>query len=144
MATVTTYNLKIIQTRPDIDTPWYKLSDAWLNAWADFNKYSVDVEITVDNEKTTVSENRLKIYSLPATTFSEDELISTRTYINIPANAHDEFVALLADNSSKLIEEKNYDEEHGITYQIVSEEIHYEIPTEHPVVAPPEYISTNP
>ena len=144
MATILKYNLKIVQTRPDTDTPWYKPSDAWQDAWQDFNKYSEDVEVTVDDVTTTISQNRLKIFTLPVTIISEDGLISTRTYHDITANAHDEFVALLGDDSSKLIEEKNYDEEYGITYQIVSEELHYEIPTEHPVVAPPEYISTNP
>ena len=44
MATVTTYNLTITQTRPDTDTRWYdrQSNDEWNRSWKAFNFYDVE------------------------------------------------------------------------------------------------------
>jgi len=123
MATVTTYTLTITQTRPDTDTKWYDLNSfSWQYAWGEFNKYDEEVTEIVDGITTTKLERRLKY---PLTTFinnSNDELTRTRIYRGMIPAVHDEFVALLDDDSSALGDEKRHAELYAITYQRVSEE----------------------
>ena len=122
METITRYNVKIVQTRPNTDTPWYQITSAWQDAWNEFNKYDEEVTETVDDVTTTKLEPRLKFSLIPITVLSDDNLISTRIYYDMLPTVHDEFVALLNDDSSALTEEKTHDEANEITYQIVSEE----------------------
>jgi hypothetical protein len=130
MATITRYNLKIVQTRPDTDTPWYNLNDSWQNAWSEFNKYDEEVTEVVDGVSTTKLERRLKFSLLPQIENSSNELVRTRIYYDMIPSVHDEFVDLLNDESSELGHEKRHAELYGITHLIVSEEIVREVPAE--------------
>ena len=123
METITRYHLKIVQTRPNVDTAWYDLNiSSWQNAWNQFNTHTEEVTEVVDGVSTTKLENRLKFILLPFIENSNDRLIQTRIYYDMIPSVHDEFVALLNDDSSALAAEKIYSESHGITYEIVSEE----------------------
>jgi hypothetical protein len=122
METITRYHLKIVQTRPDTDIPWYDLNISWNSAWNEFNKYYEEVTETVDNIPTTKLESRLKFSLLPQIENSSDELVRTRIYYDMTSSVHDEFVALLNDDSSALGDEKRHAQVYGITHQLVSEE----------------------
>lgn len=130
MATITRYDLKIVQTRPNTDTPWYNLTASWQNAWNEFNKYDEEVTEVVDGVSTTKLERRLKFSLLPFIDNSSDGLVRTRTYYDMIPSVHDEFVALLNDESSELGDEKRHAELYGITHLIVSTENVREVPVE--------------
>ena len=126
MATVKTYNLTITQTRPDTDTPWYKreTDDNWLSAWKAFN--FTDVETTVNvlgEEPYTTMIAQAKITAIfPEAPNSNYELVKTRKYLYIPEDVYNEFIALLNDDTSGLSAERIYNEGHGITYELTTEE----------------------
>ena len=122
METITRYNLKIVQTRPDTDTPWYDLNISWNSAWNEFNKYDEEVTEVVDGVSTTKLERRQKFSLLPFIDDSSDGLVRTRIYYDMIPSVHDEFVASLNDESSALGDEKRHAEVYGITHQLVSEE----------------------
>ena len=136
MATVTTYNLTITQTRPDTDTRWYdrQTNDEWLSAWRAFNFY--DVETTIDQGllegqqpyTTMIAHARIDL-ALPEM-ISDDKLTKTRRYLNISKDVYDEFIALLNDDESDLSGERRFNEGHGITYELVTEEEVREISVE--------------
>ena len=136
MATVTTYNLTITQTRPDTDTRWYdrEKNDEWLSAWKAFNFY--DVETTIDQgllegqESYTTMISHAKITGVEPEQMSADNLTKTRKYNNISKDLYDEFIALLNDDESDLSGERRHNEGHGITYELVTEEEVREIPAE--------------
>ena len=136
MATVTTYNLTITQTRPDTDTRWYdRQSNAeWVDAWKAFNFY--DVETRIDQgllegqEPYTTMIAHAKISAVEPEQTSDDTLTKTRKYNNISKDLYDEFIALLNDDESDLSVERRHNEGHGITYELVTEEEVREIPAE--------------
>jgi hypothetical protein len=138
MATELQYHLKIVQTRPNVDTAWYEKTDSYREAWNEFNKYTEESTTINQAGETIIGEViKLKINHIPIDIISDDGLISTRAWHNLASDIHDDLVAILNDDSSKISEEKKYDEAHEITYLIVSEEISVEIPTEWPVIEPP-------
>ena len=128
MATVTTYNLTITQTRPDTDTRWYdrQSNDEWNRSWKAFNFY--DVETTIDQgllegqEPYTTMIAHAKITAVEPEQISADNLTKTRKYSYIPKDVYDEFIALLNDDESDLSGERRYDEVYGITYELTTEE----------------------
>jgi hypothetical protein len=129
MATVTKYHLTITQTRPDTDTRWYdkETNDEWKSSWKAFNFY--DVETTIDQgllegqEPYTTMIAHAKITAIwPEGLNSNQELIKTRKYLYISEDVYNEFMALLNDDTSGLSAERRYDEAHGITYELTTEE----------------------
>lgn len=136
MTTITRQHLKIIQTRPNVDVPWYNLTTSWQYAWIEFNKYDEEVTEVVDGVSTTKLERRQKYSLIPFIKDSDDGLTRTRTYYEMLPSVHDEFVALLNDDDSDLSDERRYDAAYGITYELVSEEIVREIVE--PIVEPEE------
>jgi hypothetical protein len=128
MATVTTYKLTITQTRPDTNTRWYdrETNPEWLDAWTTFNYY--DVETTIDQGllegqepyTTMLAHARISII-IPENT-SHDKLTKTLIYPRISEDVYNEFIALLNDDTSGLSAERRYDEAHGITYELTTEE----------------------
>ena len=127
MATVTTYNLTITQTRPDTDTRWYdrQSNDEWNRSWKAFNFY--DVETRIDQgllegqEPYTTMIAHAKIDVIKSEMVSEDKLTKTRTYFYIPEDVYNQFIALLNDDESGLSGERRYNEGHEITYELVTE-----------------------
>jgi len=127
MATVTTYNLTITQTRPDTETRWYdrEKNDEWNRSWRAFNFY--DVETTIDQgllegqEPYTTMIAHAKITAVEPEQTSNDTLTKTRKYNNIPKDLYDEFIALLNDDESDLSGERRFNEGHGITYELTTE-----------------------
>lgn len=136
MATVTTYDLTITQTRPDTDTRWYdrETNDEWNRSWKAFNYY--DVETTIDQgllegqEPYTTMIAHARIIGVQTEMISDDTLTKTRKYTNISKDVYDEFIALLNDDESDLSGERRFNEGHGITYELVTEEEVREIPVE--------------
>ena len=128
MATVTTYNLTITQTRPDTDTRWYdrESNDEWNRSWKEFNYY--DVETRIDQgllegqEPYTTMIAHARIIGVQLEMISDDALTKTRKYTNISKDVYDEFIALLNDDESDLSGERRHNEGHGITYELVTEE----------------------
>ena len=127
MATITTYNLTITQTRPDTETRWYdrEKNDDWLSAWKAFNFY--DVETTIDQgllegqESYTTMIAHAKITGVQYEMTSNDTLTKTRKYNTIPKELYDEFIALLNDDESGLSGERRHNEGHEITYELATE-----------------------
>lgn len=136
MATVTTYNLTITQTRPDTDTRWYdrESNDEWNRSWKEFNYY--DVETRIDQgllegqEPYTTMIAHARIIGVQLEMISDDALTKTRKYTNISKDVYDEFIALLNDDESDLSGERRFNEGHGITYELVTEEEVREISVE--------------
>ena len=133
MATVTTYNLTITQTRPDTDTRWYdrESNDEWNRSWKEFNYY--DVETRIDQgllegqEPYTTMIAHARIIGVQLEMISDDALTKTRKYTNISKDVYDEFIALLNDDESDLSGERRYNEGHGITYELATETVVQEI-----------------
>ena len=138
MATVTKYHLTITQTRPDTDTRWYdrQANDEWNTAWKEFNFY--DVETTIEHGllegqepyTTMIAHSKIPLMLLEQT--SDNKLTKIRTYLHIPEDIYNQFIALLNDNESGLSSERRFNEVHEITYELVTEEEVHEIVPETP------------
>jgi hypothetical protein len=125
MATVKKYHITITQTRPDTNVRWYdrETNAEWLDAWKAFNLYEVETTVYVFGEEPhTEMILQGKITGAQSEMTSNDTLTKTRKYINIPKDAYDEFIALLNNDESGLSAEKRFNEDHGITYELATEE----------------------
>jgi len=136
MATVKTYKLTITQTRPNTDTRWYvrEANPEWLDAWTTFNYYDVETKIDqglLEGQEpytTMIAHARISVI-LPENT-SSDKLTKTLIYPRISEDVYNEFIALLNDDTSGLSAERRFNEDHGITYELATEEEVREIPVE--------------